>query len=245
MLFCCAIFYQLSGTTFVVKLMRYFALLLIFFPALGFAESSRTSTWLMSLSRIKFTDTVNAFVDIQPRFTLSDTPNGHDRTLDTLLLRGALGYQITSNIGLYQGYAYIPTYDPKNVEHRSFQELFIKQPLNHGNALAHRIRFEQRWIDSADEIAYRLRYFARYTHPLSHWHKRLSLAINEEVFIHLNDTKNGPQSSFNQNRLFVGLNYRINPSLAYEFGYQNQYVNVIKNSNVMNHILFLGVQTNY
>jgi hypothetical protein len=225
--------------------MRYFTFLIIFFPALVHAEASRTSTWLMSLSRIKFTETVNAFVDIQPRFTLSDTPNGHDNTLDTLLIRGALGYQITPNIGVYQGYAYIPTCDPKNVEHRSFQELFINQSFNNGNTFANRIRLEQRWIDSADEIAYRFRYFARYTHPLSQWHEKLSLAINEEVFINLNDAKNGPKSSFNQNRLFVGLNYRINPSLAYEFGYQNQYVNVIKNANVMNHILFLGAQTNF
>ncbi|MDE0925910.1 MAG: DUF2490 domain-containing protein [Methylophilaceae bacterium] len=224
--------------------MRYFTFL-IFFPVLVHAETSRTSTWLMSLSRIKFTDTVNAFVDIQPRFTLNDTPSGHENTLDTLLIRGALGYQLTPNIGVYQGYAYIPTYDPKNVEHRLFQELFINQSFNNGNAFTNRIRLEQRWIDSADEIAYRFRYFARYTHPLSRWHEKLSLAINEEIFINLNDAKNGPQSSFNQNRLFVGLNYRINPSVAYEFGYQNQYVNVIKNTNVMNHILFLGVQTNF
>jgi len=224
--------------------MRYFTFL-IFFPVLVHAETSRTSTWLMSLSRIKFTDTINAFVDIQPRLTLNDTPNGHENTLDTLLIRGALGYQLTPNIGVYQGYAYVPTYDPKNVEHRLFQELFVNQSFNNGNAFTNRIRLEQRWIDSADEIAYRFRYFARYTHSLSRWHEKLSLAINEEIFINLNDAKNGPQSSFNQNRLFVGLNYRINPSVAYEFGYQNQYVNVIKNTNVMNHILFLGVQTNF
>ncbi|HSR01439.1 MAG TPA: DUF2490 domain-containing protein, partial [Methylophilaceae bacterium] len=138
--------------------MRTFIILIIFlFPTLSNAEtSSRTSSWLMALSRIKLTDSVDSFIDIQPRFTLNDTSGGKDNSLDTLLLRGAIGYQITPSVALYQGYAYIPTYDPKNVEHRSFQELLIKQPL-HKNALVHRFRFEQRFIESLEETAYRLR----------------------------------------------------------------------------------------
>jgi uncharacterized protein DUF2490 len=221
-------------------------LMILILPTVTNADtSSRTSTWLMSLSRIKLTELVNGYVDIQPRITMNDTSGGKNNALDTLLLRGALGYQITPSIGLYQGYAYIPTYDPKNVEHRSFQELFIKQPLRN-NALAHRFRFEQRFIDSADETAYRFRYFGRYMRPLKAWQPNLSLAINEEIFINLNDANNGPQSGFDQNRLFVGFNYRINDSLAYEFGYQNQIINVSNNSNnVINHILFFGVLTNF
>lgn len=227
--------------------MRIFSILMILLlPVVAYADtSSRTSTWLMLLSRIKLTESVDSFVDIQPRFTVNDISNGKNNALDTLLFRGAVGYQITPNIGLYQGYAYIPTYDPKNVEHRSFQELLIKQPLLN-NDLVHRIRLEQRLIDSADETAYRLRYFGRYVRPLKTWHPNWFLAINEEIFINLNDADNGPQSGFNQNRLFIGLNYRVNPHLAYEFGYQNQIINVPNNSdNVMNHILFFGVLTNF
>lgn len=230
-----------------VTLLRSFIVLIVsILPIVSNAETaSRSSSWLMSLSRIKLTESVDSFIDIQPRFTINDISGGDNNALDTLLLRGAIGYQITPNIGLYQGYAYIPTYDPKSVEHRSFQELFIKQPLQN-NSLAHRFRFEQRFIDSADETAYRLRYFGRYVHALHSLHPKLSLAINEEVFINLNDADNGPQSGFDQNRLFVGLNYRINDNLAYEFGYQNQFINIANNSNnVMNHILFFGVQSNF
>lgn len=227
--------------------MRIFILLIFsVLPTLAHADnSSRTSTWLMSFSRLKLTESVNSFIDIQPRFTINDTSGGKDNAVDTLLLRGALGYQITPNIGLYQGYAYIPTYDPKNVEHRSFQELLINQPLQ-SNLLAHRFRLEQRFIDSADETAYRLRYFGRYVHTLHAWHPKLSLAINEEIFLNLNDANNGPQSGFDQNRLFIGLNYRFNDRLAYEFGYQNQIINGSNSrNNVVNHILFFGVQTNF
>lgn len=223
-------------------------LLSLLMPSLASAgeSDSITSAWLMSLTRIKFTEDARGFLDVQPRFTLNDISGGKDGDLDTLLLRGALGIQLSPNVGLYQGYGYIPTYDPKQVEHRSFQELFIKQPLTKG-AFAHRLRFEQRFLDGdVDETAYRFRYFARLVYPLQSWHPKLSLAINEEVFINLNDADNGPKSGFNQNRLFVGLNYRVKPNLAYEFGYQNQYVNRTGGrANISNHILFFGVQTNF
>lgn len=227
--------------------MRYLVgLLICLLPLSVYADVTRNSIWLMSLSRIKFTDKVNGYIDIQPRYTVNDIPGGEDDAFDMLLMRGAIGYQITPNIGLYQGYGYIPSYDPKNVDNRFYQELFIKQPLSLGNALAHRLRLEERIIDSADETSYRFRYFGRYVHPLKQWHPKLSLAINEEIFINLNDAEQGPQSGFNQNRLFFGLNYRVNPSLAYEFGYQNQFINVTSSdNNISNHILFFGIQTKF
>lgn len=221
------------------------SILLLWLPLVANASEaeSRTSLWTMSLTRLTFNEHWRAFVDIQPRFTLNDISGGDNGRLDTLLMRGAVGYQITQNIGLYQGYAYIPTYDPKKAEHRSFQELFIKQPLSKGN-FAHRLRFEQRDLDGVEDTAYRFRYFARLVYPLKHWHPKLSLAVNEEIFMNLNDTDGGPQSGFNQNHLFIGLNYRMNPNLAYEIGYQNQYVNRTGGAdNISNHILFFGIQT--
>lgn len=221
---------------------------LLFFlsPMLTYAETdSRSSVWLMSLSRFDFGANIKAFLDVQPRFTVNDITGGNDGAIDTVLLRGALGYQITPNIGLYQGYAYIPTYDPKRVEHRAFQELLINQALNNTGNYLHRLRVEQRFIDGIDDTSYRFRYFGRFTYPLHDLHEKLSLAINEEVFVHLNDVDSGPQAGFDQNRLFIGLNYRLNPSLAYEVGYQNQYIHRRTNNNISNHILFFGIQTNF
>ena len=162
------------------------------------------------------------------------------------MIRGAFGYQLNTNLGIYQGYAIIPTYDPDKVEHRSFQELLANQSLSDSAVLVHRLRFEQRFIEGVDDTSLRFRYFARFTHPLNEIHNNLSLAINEEVFIHLNDTDGGPQSGFNQNRLFIGLNYRISKSLAFEAGYQNQYVAGQGSAdNVVNHIALISMQSNF
>ncbi len=109
-----------------------------------YAETeTRTSLWLMTLNRFQFENNFRAFLDVQPRFTVEDIDNGDDGTIDTLLMRGALGYQLTPNIGIYQGYGMIPTFDPSRVEHRLFQELLAKQKL-HTGTLIHRVRFEQR-----------------------------------------------------------------------------------------------------
>lgn len=221
-----------------------FVLLMLSMGAQADTET-RTSTWLMSLSRFQFSEHFRAFLDIQPRFTVEDIPGGDNGSIDTLLMRGALGYQIKPNIGLYQGYAMIPTYDPDRVEHRSFQELLAKQSFNKAT-LIHRVRFEQRFLEGVDDTALRVRYFGRFTYPLHQIHDKLSLAINEEVFIHVNDNDGGPQSGFNQNRLFIGLNYRVSKTLAFETGYQNQFINGQGGADdVVNHIAFFGVLTNF
>ena len=206
----------------------------------------RSSAWFMSLSRFQFSEDYRGFLDIQPRFTVDDIAGGDNGNIDTLLIRGALGYQISPNVGIYQGYAVTPTYDPDKVEHRFFQELLGKQSLTDSLSLVHRLRFEQRVLEDVDDTALRFRYFARLTYPLTGIHEKLSLAINEEVFIHLNNVDRGPQSGFNQNRLFVGLNYKVSNNLAFEMGYQNQFVNGQNGSDdVVNHIGFFGVLTNF
>lgn len=148
-------------------------------------------------------------------------------------------------MGLYQGYAVFQTYDPTRSERRSFQELLINQHIQRG-ALQHRVRFEQRFHDGVDDTVYRLRYFVRHTRPLSSWHANLSLAMNEEIFFNLNNVNGGPQSGFEQNRVFVGANYKINQNLSYDVGDQNQYINGRHGrDDVINHILFFGVLTNF
>ena len=221
--------------------------LFLLLPTIVIADTeTKSSAWFMSLNRFQFTEAYRGFLDIQPRFNVDDVPGGNNGDIDTLLIRGALGYQLNPNIGLYQGYAIIPTYDPTKVEHRSFQELLAKQKLNDAAMLVHRMRFEQRFLEGIDDTSLRFRYFARFTYPLKQIHENLSLAINEEVFIHLNDTDNGPQSGFNQNRLFIGLNYRVSKRFAFETGYQNQFVaGQNKADDVVNHIAFFGMQTNF
>jgi uncharacterized protein DUF2490 len=221
--------------------------LFLLLPAIVFADTeTKSSLWTMSLNQFQFTEQYRGFLDIQPRFTVDDVPGGDNGSIDTVLIRGALGYQFNPNIGIYQGYAIIPTYDPDRVEHRSFQELLVKQSLISDSVLVHRLRFEQRFIEGVDDTSLRFRYFARFTYPLNGIHDNLSLAINEEVFIHLNDTDVGPLSGFNQNRLFIGLNYRVSKSYAFEVGYQNQYVAGQRSADdVVNHVAFIGMQSNF
>ncbi len=218
----------------------------LFFLFLGLGTlpaqaDSKASTWLMSLTRFTFTEEVRGFLDLQPRLAVEDPKPGQDGHFDTLLIRGALGYQLDEDIGIYQGYAAIPAYDPTRVEHRSFQEMLAQQPLSGALSLTHRLRFEQRFLENIDDLALRVRYFARMTHPIPSIHENISLAVNEEVFINANDADEGPQAGFNQNRFFLGLNYKIDDSLSVDCGYQNQFVDGRKGADdTVNHVAFLG-----
>jgi len=80
--------------------------LFLLLPAICFADTeTKSSLWTMSLNRFQFTEKYRGFLDIQPRFTVDDVPKGDDGSINTVLIRGALGYQFKPNIGIYQGYA--------------------------------------------------------------------------------------------------------------------------------------------
>ena len=207
-------------------------------------KETASSFWFMSLTRMTLSDDYRSFIDLQPRTALNGVGDDTDGDVRQLLMRGALGYQLSENTGLYQGYAVIPTYEPKKVEHRSFQELLISDPWE-SFKLVHRVRFEQRLLEGSENIALRGRYFIRFTKPIPSL-ENFSLASNEEVFFNLNDANNGPDTGFDQNRLFLGVNYRVSKSLSFDLGYQHQHVNRRGGKDdVSNQILFFGVLSNF
>ena len=55
--------------------------------------------------------------------------------------------------------------------------------------------------------------------------KQWSFVLYDEIFVSLNAARNGPRSGFDQNRLFVGLNRKINRYVSMDIGYQNQSIN--------------------
>lgn len=62
-----------------------------------------------------------------------------------------------------------------------------------------------------------------------------------EIFFNLNSPTNGPGGGFDQNRIFVGLNKKINKHLSVDGDYQLQAINTNEASlfNTLNHILRL------
>lgn len=178
--------------------------------------------------------------DVQVRVgRLQDRGTRNDYT--QLILRPVVGYQLTPKVSIWQGYAWTPTFEPKNLnEHRIFQQLQIKNKF-HKLELVNRSRLEERWIENTGKTSIRFRHLLRVMHPIDK-KERWFLVGSNEIFVALNGVPNGPAAGFDQNRLFAGVNRKLNQNMNMEAGYMNQYVNTRDPvSDRMNHIIWLGV----
>ena len=176
------------------------------------------------------------FLEVQPR--IGTDPADGDTNLRTLIVRSAIGYQITPPWSLWAGYAYIPSFNPSREEQRAFQQsLWV---TNAGPfKIINRTRLEERMIEDAGEPALRLRHQLWLGYPLPRW-PEWSLVAAVEPFVNLNTEHNGPHAGFDQNRLYLGVSRQIGPHLRVEIDYLNQFVlghrgapDVVRNGGVL------------
>ena len=99
--------------------------------------------WFPIYNTIYFPNKLLGWVEVNPRF-------GDDFSeIDQLLLRPALGYQISQKFSLWQGYAWVTNYRPDfSDEHRLYQELDYRDSFSHFRVFS-RTRLEERFIRDA------------------------------------------------------------------------------------------------
>lgn len=171
-----------------------------------------------------------AFVEVQPRVQ-QDVSH-----LDQLLLRGAIGYKVTSRLTLYQGFVHIalPVAGARDRnEERPFQQATWYVPVPVGE-LQSRTRIEQRFVSGGGDVGVRLREMLRYELPAGE--KAAKPLIHAEAFVALNDTDWGARAGFDQLRTFIGAEVPLFGSSTAELGYMNQVVNRARGDVLVNHI---------
>lgn len=198
-----------------------------------------------------------AYMEVNPRI-------GDDVTnIDQLLLRPAIGYKLTDNWTIWQGYAWVGNFNQPHTapqpsfigENRIWQQATYTQSFSSFKFMA-RTRMEERWIDHAGGTALRFRQMFKLTVPIPQapdW----AFVTFDEIFMNLNsvDTYNevlshnskGPGAGIDQNRIFVGMNKTFNQYLNVDIGYQNQMINNRKlegNANLINHVLMINFYIN-
>jgi hypothetical protein len=182
--------------------------------------------------------------------------------MQTLLLRPGLNYKVSDRLTATAGYAFISNrrvidgisgYAP---EHRTWQQLLYTHPVFHAG-MSHRFRLEQRFIsktyaeddkleNDGNVYANRFRYFLRTVIPFQGrkpFDKGLFGAIQNEVFLNIGNNSAVNGRSFDQNRAYLALGYRLNRKLDLETGYMNQYVQGRGSAFTNNHIIQLAVYT--
>ena len=154
-------------------------------------------------------------------------PGAPDSTPDSLktrgnrwILRPALTYSPESLPGLviHLGVAWLPNLSPVRHEERLWEQLSYAHPLV-GLSAAHRLRLEHRHQERTQGLGHRIRYLARIGNPGSAGSAPWGWVFWDELFWNLNTVAGGPRSGFDQNRLFIGPQYQIDPRTRLEAGY--------------------------
>ena len=199
--------------------------------------------WSPVFMTMKLPSSFLAYMEVQPRFADLDE-DGH---IDQLLLRPAVGYQLTENLSIWQGYAWVGNYNQRHTppqspffdESRIYQQVLYTRKFESFKIVS-RTRLEERWIEHVDGTAVRFRTMLRGQYPLPmapEW----ALVAADEIFIHLNTVgSRGPEAGFDQNRFFIGVNRTFSKYFNMDIGYQNQLLNsrsIPNLANQMNHMI--------
>lgn len=114
---------------------------------------------------------------------------------------------------------------PVTPEFRSWQELAYTQPLSTRFALNYRIRVEERYLsthpghfDFNEPHTFVFRH--RYRIQLGYIIKKANLSFRASNELFVNNIRG---MAFDQNRVYVSAEKRLNPALAIEVGYMNVY----------------------
>lgn len=162
------------------------------------------------------------------------------RHLERAFVRPAIGYRLTRNVSVWQGYAFVPQFKPtEGHEHRLFQQLLVTGKSGK-TALINRTRLEERFIHGAGGTSVRARHLVRALHPVSK-DRRWLLVGSNETFFNLNSVPVGPKAGFDQNRLYFGIGRQVNKKVLVEAGYLWSHINTPSGPDRNLDVLLTGV----
>lgn len=191
---------------------------LMWTPHTALADSTDFQSWAF-LSATATLDERNkwfSYTEVQPRL-------GDDSSrLERLIIRPALGYNLSQKVSLFLGYAWTPTFmnssyqeDFRN-ENRIWEQILVRDS-RWGIDWQHRLRQEQRMLADTSGVSNRTRYLLRGSYGIGDSIKWGLTAYNE-IFVNLNSVENGPTGGFDRDRFFVGP-YITQGAGRYELGY--------------------------
>ncbi|MCX2576002.1 DUF2490 domain-containing protein [Pedobacter sandarakinus] len=210
----------------------------------------QNSGWLFFANNTKFSEKWGLQFDLQIR-----SADDWEYVRNTLV-RPALQYFINKNHNVAVGYLWQTTQtrlvgSPNHSlnEHRIFEQYIYTHKLS-SIYTTHRFRVEQRFIERANEDVFsqRFRYFFRLMQPLQKtegdFSKGAYVALQDEIFLNLQNKAKINNSVFDQNRLYLAAGYRFSKKLDLEVGYLNQAVKNTSN-HTNNSIVQLAVYTRF
>jgi len=233
------------------KLLLSILFILMVFGKLSAQTQYQNSGWFMFLNNTKFNDKWGLQFDLQIR---SADDWGYVRNT---LVRPALQYFINNRSNVALGYLWqntelrlVGSANNSLTEHRIFEQYIYNHKIN-SVFTSHRFRLEQRFIErlnNDDLFSQRLRYFVRFIKPLQTaqptFTKGAFVALQNEIFLNLQNKSQINNSVFDQNRAYLAVGYRFSKQFDIEAGYMNQAQHGAT-VNTINNIVQLALYTRF
>lgn len=220
------------------------AILLLSIHQLSAQTKYENSGWLFLLNSTKFNEKWGMHLDIQVRSA------DNWGSVKNVLFRPGLTYYIDKKQNVTAGYLLASTDNgvTTSYEQRIWEQYILTHKINSIFA-AHRFRLEQRFLDQPnDNFTQRLRYFVRLIKPLQKtepvFTKGAFLALQNEVFLNVQNKELINNSLFDQNRLYLAAGYRFSKKIDLEAGYLHQAVHG-KSRNTINNVAQLALYTRF
>jgi hypothetical protein len=141
------------------------------------------------------------------------------------VIRAGLGARIAHHVTVHGGYALFRTGSDRRLstEHRTWQQIGFPVWSRRGLAVVGRTRLEQRFLDGADRVSWRVRQQVRANVPLGR-PTEPSLVFASEGFLNLNGPRGAPRAGLDRWRVQAGLSVPLGGGVSLEPAYLNQYV---------------------
>ena len=202
------------------------------------------SGWLFLLNSTKFSEKWGMHLDVQVRST------DNWGAVKNVLFRPGITYFIDKQQNVTAGYLLASTDLGATtlIEQRIWEQYILTHKIN-SVFTTHRFRLEQRFLDQPnDNFAQRLRYFIRLIKPLQKTEQAFTkgafLALQNEVFLNIQNKERINNNLFDQNRLYLAGGYRFSKKMDLEAGYLNQAIKG-KTRNTVNNIVQLALYTRF
>ncbi|QJD69905.1 DUF2490 domain-containing protein [Xanthomonas campestris pv. badrii] len=215
--------------------------------ALGSMSTARAATeedgryWLSVYAQGKLpVENLYWSMDVHPRW------REEGEQFDQLILRPAVFYRLNSKASVWMGYDTIishPAGQPSNRENRWWGQFQYQFDPIADITITSRTRLEQRHREDFSDEGYRVRQMLRATRP-SGFSPQLSWVLFNELFVNLDQTRWGARRGLDQNRVFVGINWKFNAIANVDVGYLNQFVNTSAVDRE-NHVLMTTFRFNF
>jgi len=170
--------------------------------------------WLQVLAVGELSENWRSHLEVQPRWF----DDGSE--LGLTIVRTAIGRRLTPRVTAFVGYAWVPRTFGEGVRHeqRIWQQLSIAGPALGGWTTSVRVRVEQRWLEPWDGASHRLRLLGRAQRPVGA-PGRWGVWAYDELMLTMDDTRRGPASGYDRNRLAGGVSRRLSPLASIDAGY--------------------------